>query len=56
MDALKVVIVDDQKMVSSGFSLILSVEDDIDVVATATNGAQALDVAREVRPSGSRSS
>ena len=50
MDALKVVIVDDQKMVSSGFSLILSVEDDIDVVATATNGAQALDVAREVRP------
>ena len=50
MDALKVVIVDDQKMVSSGFSLILSVEDDIDVVATATNGAQALDMAREVRP------
>lgn len=43
-------IVDDQKMVSSGFSLILSVEDDIDVVGTAADGAAALDLAREVRP------
>ena len=47
---LKVLIVDDQRMVSSGFSLILSVEDDIDVVGTASNGAEAIDAARTLRP------
>lgn len=49
-ERLKVLIVDDQRMVSSGFQLILSVEDDIDVVGTAADGAQALELAREVHP------
>lgn len=50
MDQLKVLIVDDQKMVSSGFALILSVEDDLDVVATAANGEEALAAARDLHP------
>ena len=49
-EPLKVLIVDDQKMVSGGFSLILSVEDDLDVVGTAADGEQALAAARELRP------
>lgn len=49
-ERLRVLIVDDQKMVSSGFSLILSVEDDLDVVGTAANGEEALVAARELRP------
>ena len=47
---LKVLIVDDQRMVSSGFSLILSVEDDIDVVGTASNGLEALEQAEKLQP------
>ena len=49
-EPLKVLIVDDQKMVSGGFSLILSVEDDLDVVGTGADGEQALAAARELRP------
>lgn len=49
-EPLKVLIVDDQKMVSGGFSLILSVEDDLDVVGIAADGEQALAAARELRP------
>ena len=37
-------------MVSSGFALILSVEDDIEVVGAAADGARALALARETRP------
>lgn len=47
---IRVLIVDDQKMVSSGFSLILSVEDDIDVVGTAANGQDAITQAEALRP------
>lgn len=49
-ELLRVLVVDDQRMVSGGFSLILSVEDDLDVVATAANGEEALAVARELHP------
>lgn len=50
MTRLRVLIVDDQKMVSSGFSHILSVEDDLVVVGVAADGAEALVAARELRP------
>ena len=47
---LRVLLVDDQQLIRSGFSLILSVEDDITVVGQAANGAEALVAARELRP------
>lgn len=50
MNQLRVLIVDDQRMVSSGFQLILSVEDDLEVVGTAANGGEALALARQLQP------
>ena len=47
---IRVVIVDDQLLVRTGFAAILGSEDDIDVVGEASNGAEALDVCRAVRP------
>ncbi|WP_237242161.1 response regulator transcription factor [Rothia nasimurium] len=47
---LKVLLADDQDMVRSGFALILSMEDDIEVVGQARNGAEALDLAVATRP------
>lgn len=47
---LRVLLVDDQALVRSGFRMILSVEPDIDVVGEAEDGAQALARAREMRP------
>ena len=43
-------LVDDQALVRSGFRMILSVEPDIEVVGEAGDGAEALDRARELRP------
>jgi DNA-binding NarL/FixJ family response regulator len=49
-EPLRVLLVDDQQLVRSGFSLILSVEDDIQVVGQAAHGAAALVQARDLRP------
>ncbi|WP_277213610.1 response regulator [Isoptericola croceus] len=45
-----VLLVDDQALVRSGFRLILSVEDDLEVVGEAGDGTEALAAARELRP------
>ncbi|OIJ63583.1 response regulator [Streptomyces mangrovisoli] len=47
---IRVLIADDQDMVRAGFRLILEREDDIDVVAEAADGREALELARDVRP------
>ncbi len=49
-DPLKVLIVDDQHLVRSGFTMMLSVEPGLEVVGEAADGAAALEVAREVAP------
>ncbi|MGN6414423.1 response regulator [Flexivirga sp.] len=46
----RVVVVDDQRLVRSSFAMMLSVEDDIEVVGDAADGAQALELVRRKRP------
>lgn len=47
---IKVLLADDEVLVRSGFKALLELEDGIEVVGEATNGAQAVDRARATRP------
>ncbi|GLZ14216.1 DNA-binding response regulator [Actinomadura sp. NBRC 104425] len=47
---IRVVIVDDQGMVRTGFGVLLNAQPDIEVVGEAVDGAQALSVVAEQRP------
>ncbi|MEU6024184.1 response regulator transcription factor [Micromonospora sp. NPDC047134] len=47
---IRVLVADDERLVRSGFTLLLDVEDDITVVAEATNGVEAVESARSARP------
>lgn len=49
-DPIKVLLVDDEGLVRSGFRALLDAEDGIEVVGEATNGAQAVEQARAARP------
>jgi DNA-binding NarL/FixJ family response regulator len=46
---IRVVLADDQALIRAGFRVLLSGIDDIEVVGEATDGAQAVDVARRSR-------
>ena len=48
--AIRVVLVDDHAVIRAGLQQLLSGTDDIEVVGTAANGAEALDVVRRIRP------
>ena len=48
--SIRVVVVDDQALVRSGFSMVLNYQSDIEVVAEAGNGLQAIEVTRAQRP------
>jgi DNA-binding NarL/FixJ family response regulator len=48
--SVRVLIADDQQLVRTGFRLILQSEPDIEVVGEATNGGEAVALAREQRP------
>ena len=47
---IRVLIVDDQAVVRAGLGVILGTEPDIDVVGEGADGAEALRLARELRP------
>lgn len=47
---IRVIVADDQDAVRAGLVLILNSAPDIDVVAEASDGRQAVDLARELRP------
>lgn len=47
---ISVLLADDQTLVRDGFRLILNAEDDIDVVAEAGNGSEAVDEALRAKP------
>jgi DNA-binding NarL/FixJ family response regulator len=48
--SVRVVLVDDQTLVRTGFRLVLDETGDIEVVGEAADGARALDVVRRTRP------
>lgn len=47
---IRVLLADDQELVRAGFGMILSVEEDIEVVAEAADGHAAVTAARELAP------
>ncbi|MFI8499294.1 response regulator [Streptomyces sp. NPDC085524] len=47
---IRVVVADDQELVRSGFAMILDVQDDIEVVAEAGDGAAAVEAVRRLSP------
>ncbi|MFC5833432.1 response regulator [Nonomuraea insulae] len=48
--SVRVVVADDQELVRGGFSMILDAQPDIEVVAEAGDGAQAVEAVREHHP------
>jgi len=50
MEPIRVVVADDQELVRAGFAMILDAQPDIEVVAEAADGAQAIEAVAEHAP------
>jgi DNA-binding NarL/FixJ family response regulator len=50
VSAVRVLIADDQALVRAGFKMILDAEDDLDVVGEASDGSEAVELARRLKP------
>ena len=48
--SIRVLLVDDQQLVRTGFRMILADEEDIEVVGEASNGSEAVEVAGKISP------
>jgi DNA-binding NarL/FixJ family response regulator len=48
--SIRLLIVDDQELVRTGFRLFLETQDDLEIVGEAGDGAEAIERARELRP------
>jgi DNA-binding NarL/FixJ family response regulator len=46
----RILIADDQALVRTGFRMILDAEEDMDIVGEATDGREAIDMVRELKP------
>lgn len=50
MEKIRVIIIDDQTLLRNSLKIILDLEDDIEVVATASNGIEGFEVAKKFKP------
>jgi DNA-binding NarL/FixJ family response regulator len=50
METIKVLIADDQRLMREGLATLLALADDIDIVAQAGDGAEAIELAQAQRP------
>ena len=48
--SIRLLIVDDQELVRTGFRLVLETQDDLEVVGEARDGAEAIDRAQQLQP------
>ncbi|MRX44582.1 response regulator [Agromyces kandeliae] len=49
-DAIRVLVVDDQALVRTGFRMILEIEPDLEVVGEVADGEQAVEATRDLQP------
>ena len=47
---IRVIVADDQRVVRDGLTLLVGLIDDVEIVGTAADGAEAVQLARETRP------
>ena len=50
MKPIRVLLADDQQLLRTGFKLVLGTEPDLDIVGEATDGVEAVDMARRLLP------